>query len=171
LLGLGAGRYVPLAQALGRFRPLLLTRVLAPNRIKVPITGQDKASVLRELVALVADNGDQFGDILEAVEARESVLSTGMGHGVAIPHGRSSTVADLRVAAGSAAAPVAFDALDGEPVRLFFLLVGPDRDAASHVKVLSRISRLMREEWLRERLVAARSGEEFYRVLCESESQ
>jgi mannitol/fructose-specific phosphotransferase system IIA component (Ntr-type) len=132
--------------------------------------GRDKQAVLRELVHLVADGGkDQFEDILRAVQAREAVLSTGIGYGVAIPHGKSPLVADLRLAAGRAAAPVPFDALDGEPVQLFFLLVGPESAAGPHIKALSRISRLVRREPFRQRLLAAQDAEAFYRCLCEAE--
>lgn len=152
---------------------MLLSDILTPARIRVPIQARDKPSVLRELVGLVVSNGGgvQFDDVLAAVEAREAVLSTGIGYGVAIPHGRSATVPDLRLAAGTAPEPVRFDALDGQPVRLFFLLVGPENAAGAHVKALSRISRLIRREPFRARLLQARDSEEFYRFLCEAESR
>jgi mannitol/fructose-specific phosphotransferase system IIA component (Ntr-type) len=89
---------------------------------------------------------------------------------VAIPHGKSSAVNDLRMAAGRSAGPVDFDALDGEPVSLFFLLVGPESAAGPHIKALSRISRLVRKDEVREKLVAARSAAEFLDALREAES-
>jgi len=151
---------------------VLLCELLAPQRIKLPITGRDKGAVLRELVALVAKDGEpEFDDIFRAVEERERVLSTGIGHGVAIPHGKSSRVQQLRIAAGASPAPVAFDALDGQPVRLFFLLIGPEHLPGDDVKALSRISRLVRREPFREKLLTARDAEEFYRFLCEAESR
>lgn len=147
-----------------------LGELLTPARIRVPLTGRDKQAVLSELVRLVADGGkDQFEDILRAVQAREAVLSTGIGYGVAIPHGKSPLIADLRLAAGRAAEPVRFDALDGEPVQLFFLLVGPESAAGPHIKALSRISRLVRREPFRQRLLNAPDAEAFYRCLCEAE--
>ncbi|MBI4421030.1 MAG: PTS sugar transporter subunit IIA [Gemmatimonadetes bacterium] len=149
-----------------------LSDLLTPQRIKVPITGQDKGAVLRELVALVAEDGPpEFDEILRAVEERERVLSTGVGHGVAIPHGKSHRVQALRLAAGASAAPVAFEALDGQPVRLFFLLIGPENNPGADVKALSRISRLVRREPFRAQLLAARNAEEFYRFLCEAETR
>lgn len=149
---------------------MLLSHLLTPQRIRVPIVGTTKASILRELVEAVADPGaDQVPDLLEAVEEREAVLTTGVGYGVAIPHGRSPRIQELRVAAGVAPQPVAYDSMDGEPVRLFFLLVGPESEAGAHVKALSRITRLVRHLPLRERLLQARTGEEFYRVLREAE--
>lgn len=151
---------------------MLLSHILTPARIRVPITAKDKPSVLKELVALVAENGGrQFSEVLAAVAARESVLSTGIGYGVAIPHGKSAFIPDLLLAAGTTPEPVGFDALDGRPVRLFFLLVGPETAALAHVKVLSRISRLVRRQLFRQRLLEARDPEEFYRILYEAESR
>ena len=150
---------------------MLLSDYLTPARIRVPIAARDKRAILAELVGLVAAGGPtEFDHILRVVEERESVLSTGIGHGVAIPHGKSQRIRELRLAAGSSTAPVAFEALDGQPVRLFFLLVGPEGLAGEDVKALSRISRLVRREPFRERLLAARDPEEFYRSLCEVES-
>lgn len=143
---------------------------MSPARIHVPLVGRDKQAVLCELVHLVADgSGGQFDDILRAVQAREAVLSTGIGYGVAIPHGKSPTLPDLRVAAGVAATPIGFESLDGQPVRLFFLLVGPESASGAHVKALSRISRLVRREPFRQRLLQAQDSEEFYRFLCDAE--
>lgn len=149
---------------------MLLSQLLTPQRIRVPIVGTDKASVLRELVEAVSDHDrNQVEDLLEAVREREAVLSTGVGYGVALPHGRSPSVEELRVSAGVAPGPISYDSLDGEPVRLFFLLVGPESEAGSHVKALSRITRLVRQLPLRERLLQARSAEEFHRYLREAE--
>ncbi len=151
---------------------MLLSDILSPARIRIPLRAKDKPAVLRELVGLVAENGGpQFDDVLAAVTARESVLSTAIGCGVAIPHGKSSLLPDLRLAAGTSAEPVGFDALDGQPVRLFFLLVGPESAAAAHVKALSRLSRLVRKELFREQLLEARDPEEFHRFLREAEQR
>jgi len=142
---------------------------MSPARIRVPLQGRDKQAVLSELVHLVADgSGGEFDDILRAVQAREAVLSTGIGYGVAIPHGKSPTLSDLRLAAGVAPAPIGFDSLDGQPVRLFFLLVGPESASGAHVKALSRISRLVRREPFRQRLLQSRDPDEFYRALCDA---
>lgn len=149
---------------------VLLSQLLTPQRIRVPLTATDKAAVLRELVDVLANGeGASADDLLQAVEEREQVLSTGIGHGVAIPHGRSGRLAELRVAAGVTRAPIEFGSLDGEPVRLVFLLVAPESQAGVHVKALSRITRLVRQPLVRERLVRAASGDEFVRVLREAE--
>lgn len=151
---------------------MLLTDLLSPERIKIPLVSGSKAELLRELVEL-ALNGAGDGDreeVLRAVREREEVLSTGIGNGVAIPHGKTPRVQELILAAGVAASGVEFEALDGQPVQLFFLLVGPDAAAGQHVKALSRISRLLRRDEFRERLIAASDPQQFYAVLSEAEA-
>jgi mannitol/fructose-specific phosphotransferase system IIA component (Ntr-type) len=146
---------------------VLLTDLLTPDRVVVPLAARDKSGVLAELTRkLVTQAGGAFEAVLEAVEEREAVLSTGIGNGVAIPHARSSAVAGLGIVGGVSAVPVPFDAIDGEPVRLFFLIVGPEAEAGPHVKALSRIARLVRHDEVRRRLVEARSAEEFCRILA-----
>jgi mannitol/fructose-specific phosphotransferase system IIA component (Ntr-type) len=151
---------------------LLLTELLTIERIKIPLEAKTKDDLLRELVAMVAAAEGEVDqeEVLRAVRERESVLSTGIGHGVAIPHGKSPAVGELRMAAGRAATPVDFDALDGQPVALFFLLVGPETAAGPHIKALSRISRLVRRDDVRDRLIAARSSDEFLHALQEAEA-
>ena len=151
---------------------MLLTELLTLDRIKIPLEGHTKDDLLRELVGIVAqeDGIDDEQAVLEAVRERESILSTGIGHGVAIPHGKSPSVPELRMAAGLAAAPVDFDALDGQPVALFFLLIGPESAAGPHIKALSRISRIVRRDDVRGRLIAARNAGEFLQALKDAEA-
>jgi PTS system nitrogen regulatory IIA component len=130
---------------------------LTPAGIRVPLHATDKAGVLRELVALAAPgNGGTSDEVLGAILEREKQFPTGIGYGVAVPHGKTP-------------APVPYETIDGEPVRLFFLLAGPESAAGAHVKALSRISRLVRREPVRGKLLGARTPDEFYRVLCEAE--
>jgi len=150
---------------------VLLSELLPPERIRIPLRGTDKDALLRELVEVLRETG-QVGDVTDVVRAvreREEVLSTGIGNGVAIPHGKSTEVEALTMVAGVTAAPVDFDALDGRPVSLFFLLVGPESSGGAHVKALSRISRLVRSDSFRSRLVAAKTPEEFHSILAEAE--
>jgi mannitol/fructose-specific phosphotransferase system IIA component (Ntr-type) len=151
---------------------LLLTELLTPDRIRVPLAAADKAGVLRELTQLLAKRaGTEAGPILSAVLEREQVLSTGIGHGIAIPHAKSPLVRDLAMVCGSSPVGVPFEALDGDPVRLFFLLVGPESAAGLHVKALSRVARLVRRESVREALLAAQTPEAFYQTLVEAEER
>ena len=151
---------------------MLLSELLAVDRVKVPLGSRSKEEMLRELVELaVGDRGSQIVEtVLAAVRDREGVLSTGIGGGVAIPHGKTTAVDQLVMAAGVAGKPVEFDALDAQPVELFFLLIGPESASGAHVKALSRISRLLRREQLRQALRAARDAEAFLRIVRESEA-
>jgi mannitol/fructose-specific phosphotransferase system IIA component (Ntr-type) len=151
---------------------LLLTDLLTVDRIKIPLQARTKDEILRELVDVIrhTDGAREADDILRAVRERESVLSTGIGNGVAIPHGKSPLVPDLIMAAGSTPEPIDFDSLDGEPVSLFFLLVGPETAAGPHFKALSRISRLVRRDDARDRLIRSKTPQEFFRALQEAEA-
>jgi nitrogen PTS system EIIA component len=150
---------------------VLLAELLDARRVKVPLSSRTKDQVLRELVALAA--GDQTPAVLDAiigsVRDREQLLSTGIGDSVAIPHGTTPHIDQLVMAAGVARPPIDFDALDGKPVELFFLLVGPESASGAHVKALSRISRLLRREGLRRDLIAAPSSEAFLGIIGSSD--
>lgn len=147
-----------------------LTDLLTIDRIRIPLQASTKDGVLEELVDVITGSlVDGPGEVLRAVREREAVLSTGIGNGVAIPHGKSSLVPDLIMAAGRTAAPVDFDALDGAPVQLLFMLVGPETAAGPHIKALSRISRLIRKDSVRRQLINARTAEEFYQGLKDAE--
>jgi PTS system nitrogen regulatory IIA component len=149
---------------------VLLTEFLTPERVVVPLAARDKAGIIAELTRhLVDHSGGSFAEVLGAVEEREAVLSTGIGFGVAIPHARSPAVRELTIVCGVSPVPIAYDSIDGEPVRLFFLIVGPETSAGQHVKVLSRIARLVRREDLRQQLCAASTPQEFYAALEHAE--
>jgi len=148
-----------------------LSELLSPSRIRVPLRAKDKEGVLRELVDLLVqqDGGAAPDEILGAILERERQFPTGIGYGVAVPHGKTPVLSGLGIVAGTAVEPVPYETIDGEPVRLFFLLAGPESLAGMHVKALSRISRLVRREGVRARLLEARTPQEFYRTLCEAE--
>src|SRR5437667_8577677 len=114
--------------------------------------------------------GSQLDEVLGAILERERQLPTGMWYGVAVPHGKTPALSALVVVAGTTPAPVPYETIDGEPVRLFFLLAGPESAAGAHVKALSRISRLVRREPVRGRLPDARTPEAFYRAVGEAEA-
>ena len=149
-----------------------LTDLLHPDRVRVPLHATDKPGVLKELSTLLAERaGVPIDDVLQAVEEREAVLSTGIGLGVAIPHGKSSAVKRLEMVCGVASKGIEFDALDGEACQLFFLLLGPDAASGDHVKALSRIARVVRRDDVRQRLLAAATPEAFIQTLVDEESR
>ena len=151
---------------------MLLSQLLAPDRVRVPLTSRDKATVLRELVdLLVRSAGGSPEDILFAVREREACQSTGFGHGVAIPHARSPSLTEVTLVAGRTPQPIDYGALDGKPVRLFFLLAGPEAMAGSQVRALARIARLVRREYVRDRLLEATTPEAFCQAVRDAEGR
>jgi mannitol/fructose-specific phosphotransferase system IIA component (Ntr-type) len=151
---------------------VLLTEFLTPERVLIPLAARDKAGAIAELIQHLTDHsGGAFAEVLGSVEEREAVQSTGIGFGVAIPHARSTAVRELTVVCGVSAVPVPYDSIDGEPVRLFFLIVGPESSAGQHVKILSRIARLVRREDFRQRLCASTTAQEFCTVVAEAETR
>lgn len=146
--------------------------LLTSERVRIPLRAASKDAVLAELVDVVVASLGQAGEreaVLRAVLERESVLSTGIGGGVALPHAKYGGLDDLVMAAGITVEPVDYESLDGLPVRLFFLLLGPEGAAGDHVRALSRISRIVQNESLRNSLLEATDGEVFVRVLREAE--
>jgi len=151
---------------------VLLTELLSPDRVVVPLPASDRQAAIAALTRRLAEiAGAEYEEVLGAVLERESVLSTGIGFGVAIPHARSAAVREVTMVAGVTPSPVPFDAIDGEPVRLFFLIVGPEASAGLHVKILSRIARLVRRESVRQQLLEAADADAFCHVLLDAEAR
>jgi fructose-specific phosphotransferase system IIA component len=133
----------------------------------------DKEYVINELIDLYKEN-DKVNDIEKvrtAILDREKIMSTGVGKGFAIPHGKTNAVTDVIAAFGKTTRDIDYDALDGNPVHLVFLLVGRDDMVSKHIKLLSRISRLMNKDEFRERLVNSNSKEEIINIFKEEEEQ
>src|SRR5256886_5960947 len=107
-------------------------------------------------------NAGPSDEVLGAILEREKQFPTGIGYGVAVPHGKTPVLAALVIVAGTTPAPVPYETIDGEPVRLFFLLGGPESAAGAHVKALSRISRLVRREPVRGEPPAAPPPPQIY---------
>jgi fructose-specific phosphotransferase system IIA component len=152
---------------------MTLTEILQPACIKAPLEGKDKDSVITELVDVLADN-KLLGDrdvVLEAVFTREQTRSTGIGSGIAIPHGKCSGVSELVMAVGIAAEPVDFDSIDQKPVSIIILLASPIDRTGPHIQALARISRLMLDEEFRGKLEKAGSPEEVYELISTKESE
>lgn len=156
---------------LPRHRRELLSDLLTPERVKVPLESHTKDEVLRELVQLAMPAADSVAleRMVTAVLEREKLLSTGIGSGIAIPHGRTGEVDSLILAAGVAPVPIDFEALDGRPVSLFFLLLGPESAAGAHVRALGRISRIVRHESVRDELSHSTNAEGFLQRLAGAE--
>jgi len=145
-----------------------LTGIVHPNCIKVPLEGSDKQSAIFELVDLLAEQelATAPDALKEAVWEREQTRTTGIGHGVAIPHGKSEGIDQLRMAIGKPSDPLEFGAIDGQPVDLIFLLASPVDQTGSHIQALANISRMLTDENLRGTLKQVTSGRAMYDQLA-----
>ena len=147
--------------------------ILSGKSVIVGLKGEDKRSILEELVD-VLEVGDKITDrekVLEAVLQREEIMSTGIGHGIAIPHGKSEYVKELGGVLGIKGEGVEFDSLDGQKAFIFFLLVSPMDVSGPHIKALARISRLLKGEEFRQRLIECPDNETAIRILDEEEAK
>ena len=144
-----------------------LTQITEPGSVKVPLEGKDKESVISELVDLLDHNGllQDKSIVLEAVLAREKTRSTGIGSGIAIPHGKCKAVDELIMAIGIAGEPIDFESVDGKPVSIILLLVSPADQTGPHIQALARISRLMLNEKFKQSLENANSAQEVFELL------
>jgi PTS system nitrogen regulatory IIA component len=107
--------------------------------------------------------------MVKVLMARERLGSTGIGDGIAIPHGKIGGIADLMIAIGRSNKGVDFNAMDGKPVHLFFLLMAPENSSGQHLKVLARISRLLKDNLLKNSLVEAKSSDELFNLLVKKD--
>jgi len=147
--------------------------ILKIETIKTDVSGQTKEDVIKELVD-VLDKTYHLPDkngIVKSLIDRENLGSTGIGQGIAIPHGKTNKVNSLIAAVGMSKAGVDFKALDGEPVYLFFLLVAPKDSAGPHLKALARISRLLRDTYFCNQLRKAASSEEVMNLLVQEDER
>jgi len=152
---------------------MILTQILQLACVKVPLEGKDKNSVITELVDLLDANGLLLdrNPALEAVLVREQTKSTGIGSGIAIPHGKCKAVKELVMAIGIAHEPIDFESVDGKPVTIVILLVSPADQTGPHIQALARISRLMLDEQFKQSLEKASSAEEVYELLKNKENE
>ena len=139
-----------------------LLDILSLESTIVDLKEESKEDIIAELVNSLPV-GDAITDrdqVLQAVLDREKIMSTGIGDGIAIPHGKSAAATELVAAMGTQRRGVDFDALDGEPAFVFFLLVSPANVSGPHIKALARISRLLKNEEFKKKLIDANSAEE-----------
>ena len=150
-----------------------LSELLNDKAVSLSIAARDKESCIKELVQLLesAHEVNTRGEILSKVLQRESMMSTGIGNGVAIPHGKTRLLDHLVAACGVSQAGVEFDSMDGEPATLFILLVSPESLRGPHVKALANVSRLLKEESVRTALRRSATPPDFLACLRDAEAR
>lgn len=144
-----------------------ISSILTEDLIQVDVPGSTKEEVINAVIDLAAKSPKvkDVEKVRHAIFEREKIMSTGVGKGFAIPHGKTDAVSDIVAAFAVTREPIDYQSLDHEPVRLLFLLIGKDSLVGAHIKLLSRISRLMNKEELRTRLLHATNATEILDVL------
>ena len=130
------------------------------------LESENKTGVLKELAEPVAGiAGMNRDEMVKDLLARENLGSTGIGGGVGIPHCKRKDMDSMSLGFGLSKKGVNFDSIDGKPVHIFFLLVTPENEAGLHLKILSRISRLLKNEFFKEKLLKAKDRDEIYAII------
>ena len=150
----------------------MLTALLPPAQIRVPLGSHSRHALFRELVELALPDADPalLDAAFHGVLSRETIGCTAIGEGLAVPHGRSDLLDRVRMSAGIVEGVEDYSAPDGVPVRVCFLVVTPEADAGAHLKVLARLARLMRNDALRDALMSATDPDAFAAVLARAEA-
>jgi len=151
-----------------------LSEQLSEKHIIIHSSSTSAEDILHEMVQMFSDEftPDICDDILNEVFAREKIRSTGIGHGIAIPHARTALVKQLYCAAATSESGIEFKALDGKPVSLFFLIISPDFTVGPHLNILSAISHLVsKKAKLSSELNDVDSTAEFMKILKETEDK
>lgn len=148
-----------------------VSELLKPEFIISDLKSDSKEDLIKELIDLFKNDPrvEDLDKVKSAVLDREKIMSTGVGKGFAIPHGKTNAVTEIIAAFGRIKDGIDYNSLDGQPVNLVFLLVGKDNLISTHIKLLSRISRLMNKDDFRKRLLEAESSEEIIKLFTEEE--
>lgn len=150
-----------------------ITDILNESVVQTNLAGSTKEEIINTMIDIAATQKQVLDKekVRQAIFDREKIMSTGVGSGFAIPHGKTDAVSDIVAAFAVTAQPIDYQSLDDQPVRLVFLLVGRDNMVGPHIKLLSRISRLMNNEDFRKRLLEAENSKEILDIFKEEEEK
>jgi fructose-specific phosphotransferase system IIA component len=156
-----------------RVLKMILTQILQPECVKVPLESKNKEDVITELVDSLSDKEliKDRDSVLESVITREQTRSTGIGSGIAIPHGKTEAVDELVMALGIAWDPIEFESVDDKPVSIVLLLVSPTDKTGPHIQALAKISKLMLDEEFKQQLEKSESPQQAYELISKREEQ
>ena len=146
-----------------RISDIMKEEGIVPN-----LSATDKTSILKELSTLLINTfklNEITDRIVKILDAREQLGSTGIGDGVAIPHGKLNSLSEELLVLGRSREGVDFNSMDGKPAHLFFLLMGPEESAGIHLKALARLSRLLKNSSFRESLMEAKNSHEMMEII------
>ena len=144
---------------------------LNPKAVSVDLQSQDKKGVIKEMLGMLAKAGAVKNEskLFDVLMNREALGSTGIGQGVGIPHGKTSSIKNIVAAFGISKGGVNFESLDGESTHIFFLILAPENSAGPHLKALARISRLLKDKFFRERLMQAKTPKDTLDIIIKED--
>ena len=148
-----------------------ITDILGEDSIIEELTSRDKKGVLEELVSILVEHG-RLKDTEKSVQVlleRERLGSTGIGDGIAIPHGKLHQINNIICSFGRTRTGIDFQSIDEKPTYLFFLLLAPEDSASEHLQALARLSRLLKDDQLRKQLLKAKTKQDIYRIIAEED--
>lgn len=150
-----------------------IRQILSKECIEAELKAHNKEEVLDELSTLLATHFPDLkkGDILNILQEREKLGSTGIGNGVAIPHGKIASLSHIVTAFGRSVAGIPFDSQDGKPAHLFFVLLAPENAASLHLKALARLSRLLKDVHFRSRLLEAKDCDQLFQDIVSEDDK
>ncbi len=150
-----------------------ITEMLRPEFVLDELHGQNKKEVLGELSAVFNRAGMALDseEMLKTLLERERLGSTGIGDGIAIPHGKMAGLKEMVVSFGRSRKGIDFETLDGKPANLFFLLMAPENSAGLHLKALAKISKMLKDQAFRSRLMEARLRDGLFKIISEKDDE
>lgn len=150
-----------------------ISDLLHPAAIAADLRSREKNEALAELTDTLrhAEDGLDRDEVIKVLQERERLGSTGIGEGVAIPHGKLRHIDRLLICFGRSRQGVDFDSMDGRPAHLFFLLLAPEESVGVHLKTLAKISKLLKSPAVRRRLLEAQGREDIFRIIVEEEDK
>ncbi len=148
-----------------------VSNLLNESNVFANLKAKNKTEALKKLITSLKIDPEQIDGVQQAVLERESIISTGVGQGLAIPHAKVESLSQNYAAFALLNEPIAFDAVDNKPVSIIFLLIGPKSDNRQHVKILSRISQLMNSETFRKRVKNLNSRKDIIAAFSDEEQR
>lgn len=150
-----------------------LSEIVKPEFIISDLKAHDKKGVLEELSEIITEREPSLdkGLLLQVLLERERLGSTGIGDGIALPHGKLRELRRLLISFGRSMNGLDFDSIDEQPAYLFFLLLAPENSAGIHLKALAKISRLLKDGSFRRQLMSAKSGQEIYEMILDRDEE
>jgi nitrogen PTS system EIIA component len=148
-----------------------ITEVLKKEFILEQLISRTKRDVLQELADVILNEQADYHpeETVNILLEREKLGSTGIGDGIAIPHGKLNIIDTLAISFGRSREGIDFNAMDGRPVHLFFLLLAPENAAGKHLKMLAKLSRMLKDATFRKNLLEAASREDLYRIIIDKD--